>query len=174
VREIPEAAGDGINKWKTRPCAGGLRNPAATGEVASPSTLYHQIQVAYNRVARSITEYRLRDRISTKDLLERAGVPSFNKLIVSAVAMETWNAWHSDDGGNGAKNYVSAIIFDQDRALKSTRAAAAGMAEVPLRGRDTFVSNGARTWNSSEPLREASTKLSARIAAKNLAVRSPR
>jgi hypothetical protein len=27
----------------------------ATGKVASPSTLYHQIQVAYNRVARSIT-----------------------------------------------------------------------------------------------------------------------
>jgi hypothetical protein len=44
--------------------------------------------------------------------------------------METWNARHSDDGGNGAKNYVGAIIFDQDRVLKSTRAAAAGMAEV--------------------------------------------
>jgi hypothetical protein len=34
-----------------------LRLPAATAssEVASPSTLYHQIQVAYNKVARSIT-----------------------------------------------------------------------------------------------------------------------
>jgi hypothetical protein len=149
--------------------------PAATaaGEVASPSTLYHQIQVAYNRVARSITGCRLRDRISTKDLLERAGIPSLNEMIVSAVAMETWNARRSNDGGNGAKNYVGAIIFDQDRALKFTRAAAAGRVEVPLRGRDTFVSNGARTWNSSEALSEALTKSSARLAAKNVAERSP-
>jgi hypothetical protein len=149
--------------------------PAATaaGEVASPSTLNHQTQVAYNRVARSITGCRLRDRISTKDLLERAGIPSLNEMIVSSVAMETWNARHSYDGGNGAKNYVGAIIFDQDRALKSTRAAAAGMVEVPLRGRDTFVSSGARTWNSSEALREGSTRSSAKLAAKNLAARSP-
>jgi hypothetical protein len=151
------------------------RLPAATaaGEVASPSTLYHQIQVAYNSVARSITGCRLRDRISTKDLLERAGIPSLNEMIVSSVAMETWNARRSNDGGNGAKNYVGAIIFGQDRALKSTCAAAAGMVEVSLRGRDTFVSNGAKTWNSSEALREASTKSSARLASKNLAARSP-
>jgi hypothetical protein len=155
------------------------RLPAATGEVASPSTLY-QIQVAYNRVARSITGCGLRDRIATKDLLERAGVPSFNKMIVSAVAMETWNARHSNNGRNGAKNYVGAIIFYQDRALKSTRAAAAGMAAVLLRGRDTFVSNGAKTWNLSEALREAPTKssarltkLSTRLAAKNIVARSP-
>jgi hypothetical protein len=93
-------------------------------------------------------------------------------MIVSSGAMETWNARHSKDGGNGPKNYVDSIIFDQDRELKSTRAAAAGMVEVPLRGRDTFVSSRARTWNSSEALREASTKSSARLAAKNLAARS--
>jgi hypothetical protein len=143
------------------------------GVVASPSTLYHQIQVADNWVARSITGCQLRDRISTKDLLKRAGIPSLNEMIVSAVAMETWNPRHSNNGGNGAKNYVGAIIFDQDRELKSTRTAAAGMLEVPLRGRDTFVSNGARTWNSSEALREASSKSSARLAAKNLAAMSP-
>jgi hypothetical protein len=47
------------------------------------------------------------------------------------------------------------------------------MAVVPLRGRDTFVSNGAKTWNLSEALREELTKLSARLAAKNLAASSP-
>jgi hypothetical protein len=110
--------------------------------------------------------------ITTKDLLERAGIPSLNEMIVSSVAMETWNARHSNDGGNGAKNYVGAIILDQDSALKSTRAAAAGMVEFPLRGRDIFVSSGARTWNLSEALREVLTKLSAKISAKNLAARS--
>jgi hypothetical protein len=94
-------------------------------------------------------------------------------MIVSSVAMETWNTRRSNDGGNGAKNYVGAFIFDQDRTLKSTRAAAVSLVEVPLRGRDTFVSNGARTWNSPEALREATTKSAARLAAKNLAERSP-
>jgi hypothetical protein len=116
----------------------------------NPSTLYHQIQVAYNRVARSMTGVKLRDRVSVPDLLERAGIPSVNGMVVSAVAMETWNCRHSSNGGSGAKNFVGALIFDQGRAVKPTCAAAAGMAVVPLRGRDTFVSNEAKTWNSLE------------------------
>jgi hypothetical protein len=48
-------------------------------------------------------------------------------MIVSSVAMETWNVRYSNDGGNGTKNHVGPIIFDQDRTLKSTRPAAAGM-----------------------------------------------
>jgi hypothetical protein len=57
--------------------------------------------------------------------------------------------------------------------VKPTCAAKAGMAVVPLRGRDTFVSNRAKTWNLSEALREALTKSSTRLRAKNLAARSP-
>jgi hypothetical protein len=47
------------------------------------------------------------------------------------------------------------------------------VAVVSLRGRDTFVSKGAKTWNLFEALREALTKSSARLAVKNLAARSP-
>jgi hypothetical protein len=68
--------------------------------------------VAYNRVARSITGAKIRDRISLPDLLERAGLPSINGMVVNAVCMETWNCRHSSDGGNGAKNFVWAVIFD--------------------------------------------------------------
>jgi hypothetical protein len=147
------------------------RLPAPSGE--APSSLYHQIQLAYNRVARSITGIKIRDRVSVPDLLERAGIPSVNGMVIIAVAMETWNCRHSRDGGNGAKNFVGALIFDQGKAVKTNRAAAAGLAVVPLRGRDTLVSSGARTWNSSEALREVTSKSSARLAAKNLAARSP-
>jgi hypothetical protein len=64
--------------------------------------------------------------------------------------METWNARHSKDGGNGAQLAPSSST----RAGRSSPpfAAAAGMVEVPLRGRDTFVSSRVRTWNSSEAL----------------------
>jgi hypothetical protein len=86
---------------------------------------------------------------------------------------KTWNCRHSSNGGNRAKNFVKSLSFDTGEAVKTTRAASAGMAVIPLRGRDTFLSNGARTWNASEALRVASSKLSARLAAKNLAARSP-
>jgi hypothetical protein len=128
----------------------------------------------YNRVARSITGVKIRDRVSIPDLLKRVGIPSMNGMVINAIATETWNCRHSSDGGNGANNFVGAIIFDTGEATKkTTRAASAGMATVPLRGIDTFVSNGARTWNVSEALREATTKTAARLAAKNLAARAP-
>jgi hypothetical protein len=149
------------------------RLPAPGGEAGTPTAIYHQIQVAYNRVARSITGVRIRDRVSVPDLLERAGIPGMNTMIINAVATETWNCRHSSDGGNGAKNFVGATIFDTGEAIKATRATSAGMATIPLRGRDTFVTNGARTWNASEALREAKTKAAARLAAKNLAARAP-
>jgi hypothetical protein len=91
--------------------------------------------------------------------LAKVNGPSYNEMIVSAVAMETCNARHSNNGGNG-DNYVGSIIFNQGRAVKTTRAAAAGMAVIPLRGMDTFVANGAKTWNLSEALRAALTKTS--------------
>jgi hypothetical protein len=129
--------------------------------------------VAYNRVARSITGVKFRDRVLVPELLERAGIPSINGLVVNAIAIETWNCRHSSDGGKGAKNFVGSTIFDTGKAVKTTRASTAGMAVVPLRGRYTFVSNGAKTWNLSEALMVASSKSAARLAAKNLAARSP-
>jgi hypothetical protein len=96
-----------------------------------------------------------------------------NEMVINAVATETWNCKHSSEGGNGAKNFVGAIIFDTGEAAKATRATLAGMATIPLRGRDTFVSNRARTWNASESLRAATTKTAAKLAAKNLLARAP-
>jgi hypothetical protein len=159
-------------RWQRTPHPG-LPAPAPGGEAETPTTIYHQIQVAYNRVARSITGVRIRDRVSVPNLLKRAGIPGMNAMVINAVTTETWNCKHSSDGGNGAKNFVGAVIFDTGEAVKATRATSAGMATIPLRGRYTFVSNGARTWNASEALPEATTKTAARLAAKNLAARAP-
>jgi hypothetical protein len=95
-------------------------------------------------VTRSITGVKLRDRVLVPDLLERVGIPSVNGMVVSAVAMETWNCRLSSNGGNGAKNFVGAMIFDQGRAFKPTRAAAAGMGVVPLRAETLSLPTGQR------------------------------
>jgi hypothetical protein len=96
------------------------RLPAPSGKAENPTTLYHQIQVAYNRVARSITEVKIRDKVSVPDLLKRAGMPSVNGMVVNAIAMETWNCRHSSESGNGAKNFVGALIFHQGKAVTTT------------------------------------------------------
>jgi hypothetical protein len=113
-----------------------------------------------------ITGVKLRDRVSVPDLLERVDIRSINGMVVSAVAMETWNCRHSSDGGNGAKNFVGSLILTRARRSRSPVQQQLGWPLYPLRGRDTFVSNRARMWNASEALRVASSKSSARLAAK--------
>jgi hypothetical protein len=83
-------------RWRHTPL------PDYPKKATQPTTLYRQIQIRYNRVGRSITGAKIRDRISIPDLLKKAGLPSINWMVVSAICMETWNSRHSNDGGNGA------------------------------------------------------------------------
>jgi hypothetical protein len=105
-----------------------------TGDNAS--TIWGGIQVAFNNVARSITGVRRRDHVNIEDLLAQAGLDSANRMVVKAIAAETWSSFHSDDGGKGARNHVGQIIFSDKRTdrAKTTRSAKTGLVEVPLRG----------------------------------------
>jgi hypothetical protein len=91
------------------------RLPATTsgGKVANPTTLNYQLQVAYNRVARSITGVRLKDLVSVPDLLKQAGIPSVNQMVARAVAIEAWSCRHSNDNTNSTRNFVGSLIFNQ-------------------------------------------------------------
>jgi hypothetical protein len=144
-----------------------------TGDNAS--TIWGGIQVAFNNVARSITGIRRRDHVNIEDLLAQAGLESANRMVVKAIAAETWSCFHSDDGGRGARNHVGQIIFSDKRTdlAKTTRSAKTGLVEVPLRGGDTFVTHAAQVWNGSASLRQATTKAKAKVAAANVASRSP-
>jgi hypothetical protein len=148
-------------------------SPRLPGDLANPSTLFSQLQVAQNRVARSIVGVKISDRVAVADLLKRAGILSVNAMTVRAVATEAWSCHNSVDGdAGGGRNFPGSLIFDQVRA-RSTRDATSGKVPVPLRGHDTFVMHAARTWNSSEELRVATSKSAAKTAANRLAARSP-
>jgi hypothetical protein len=83
------------------------------------------------------------------------------------------STWYCVDGDvGGGRNFPGSLIFDQVRA-RFTREATLGKVPVPLRGHDTFVMHAARTWNSSEELRVATSKSAAKTAANCLAARSP-
>jgi hypothetical protein len=66
------------------------------------SVIWSKIQVAFNDVARSITGARRPDHVTIKDLLDLAGIESANRMVVKAIAAQTWSCYHSDDGKDGA------------------------------------------------------------------------
>jgi hypothetical protein len=74
------------------------------------SVIWSKIQVAFNNVGRSITGARQRDHITIKDLLDLAGIESANRIVVKAIAANSWSCYHSDDGQDGARNHVGWIF----------------------------------------------------------------
>jgi hypothetical protein len=82
-------------------------------------------------------------------------------MVVSAVGMAAWKAHRSNDGGNGSRNPVRAVLFDGAIEPVATaeehpsRSATAGQIRVPLRGCDTFVAHAAELWNMCPALRES-------------------
>jgi hypothetical protein len=139
------------------------------------SFTWTKIPVAFNDVAQIITGARRRYHVTVKDLLDLAGIESANRMVVKAIAAETWSCYHSDDGKDGTRNHVGRILFSDKRTAtaKTTRSAKTKQIAVPLRGGNTFVTQAAHVWNRSALLRAAPTKAAAKKAASDLASLSP-
>jgi hypothetical protein len=139
------------------------------------SVTWSKIQVAINDVDRSITGARRHDHVTIKDLLDLAGIESANRMVVKAIAAETWSCYHSDDGKDGSRNHVGSILFSDNKTAtaKTTRSSKTGQITVHLRGGDTFVTHAANVWNRSVSLRAAPTKAAAKKEASDLASLSP-
>eukprot|EP00095_Tigriopus_kingsejongensis_P006962 maker-scaffold406_size180810-snap-gene-0.26 protein:Tk06962 transcript:maker-scaffold406_size180810-snap-gene-0.26-mRNA-1 annotation:"helicase with zinc finger domain 2-like" len=90
---------------------------------------------------------------------KRSGLSSLNELTVHAVAMETWRAFHSQDGPDGSRNALGQALFPSNVATRSTRSEAAGVVLPYLPyAANTLLDNGIAMWNKFPALREASTK----------------
>jgi hypothetical protein len=119
------------------------------------STTWSKIQVAFNNAARSITGVRLRDRVPNPDLLNLAGIPSVNRMVVKVVYMEAWMGKSSSDGKVGVRNYVGAILFDNNKSKTGTKthSAKTGKISIPLRALElSGVALGptGRGWHSDQ------------------------
>eukprot|EP00095_Tigriopus_kingsejongensis_P004773 maker-scaffold77_size404793-snap-gene-1.9 protein:Tk04773 transcript:maker-scaffold77_size404793-snap-gene-1.9-mRNA-1 annotation:"GJ13605" len=98
----------------------------------------------------------------------RAGLSSLNELTVHAVAMETWRAFHSEDGPDGSRNALGQVLFPSNVATRSTRSESTGVVSPHLPyAANTLVDNGIAMWNKFPALREASTKRMASNVAKS-------
>jgi hypothetical protein len=154
--------------------AHGLAAVALPGLGTEPATKeYKSLQVAFNDVARTLAGNNRTDHVRVQDLLTLARIPSVNEMVVTAVAMDAWQAFVSSDGGDSRRNPVGAMIFDGDRAARPTRSAAAGQVKIPLRGSNVFVTHAATVCNTCLELRSAKTKKAAKKAALMLARNAP-
>jgi hypothetical protein len=127
-------------------------------------------QVALNDVARSIVGCKRSDRVKFEELLELARIPSFNRMVATATAMEVWKSFHSTDGESGRRNLVGELLFSRKIASsRLLRAATAGEIHVPLQGHTTLVGQAAVIWNRVPELRLASTLAEAKRVAKSFA-----
>jgi hypothetical protein len=63
-------------------------------------------------------------------------MPSTNRMVVKAVSMVAWMCKSSSDGKDGVRNYVSSILFDNNKTNtgKKMRSAKTGEISNPLRG----------------------------------------
>ena len=126
---------------------------------------YSSIQVSLNDIARTILGKKRTDHVRVQRLLDKAGMPSANELIIRTICLEAWKAFGSTDGGDGQRNPIGSILF-ASWDTRPLRSSAAGEVRVPLRGENTFVRHAAEIWNKLPDLRDASTLGAARKVAR--------
>ena len=111
-------------------------------------------QVILNDLARLLLGVKRADRYRTSDLLDRAGVPTLNEIIVrqSCVA-----AWKAEQGG--PLNDALEAFDDRTRGSSKDMRRATSSRCIP-------ACNMAMAWNASETLRQAKTLQQAKTAAR--------
>ncbi len=131
------------------------------------------IQTAINDCARAVIGSNRKDRVPIRDLLQKAGLPSLNRLVIEQIAMECWKSMNYEC--NGSKTPIGEILCPPtNRERKMTRSTASNCLPPPTKFKTvTFAWNAYRIWNSFPPLRSALTLTGARRAAKELAESSP-
>jgi hypothetical protein len=72
------------------------------------------VQTAQNDVAGTVTGHKRSDHVTVADLLTMAYMQSLNSMVITAVALETWSAFHSSDSIDGARNPLGVAIFGND------------------------------------------------------------
>ena len=131
------------------------------------------IQTAVNDCARAIIGSRRSDKLPIPALLEKAGVPSVNHLIIEQLAVETWKGMNYES--NGVRLPIGQILCPpRIPPSRQTRASSSNCIPPPTKFKsDTFAWFAYRLWNTSPTLRLAPTLTAARKAAKELAAAAP-
>jgi hypothetical protein len=114
-------------------------------------------------VARTITKTALSDKVSSKLVLEKAGLRTLNEMVASQTALMVWKS-------NKARDPLGRNLFPERSIMRPTRSINCVKATQPVPGNNTLAANlMARAWNSSSELQTATTIGAARSVARKWA-----
>ena len=114
-------------------------------------------------VARTITKTSLSDKVSSKSVLEKAGLRPLNEMVASQSAVMVWKS-------KKAKDPLARCLFPSRSIIRPTRSMNCGKATQPVPGNKTLAANlMARAWNSSIELQTVTTIGAARTVAQKWA-----
>ena len=143
-------------------------------ETEPQSIILRKIQTSINDVARTIVGISRRKCRPVEKVLEEAGIPSFNRVIVKSVALEAWKAMNIKDGPMGSASPVGALLGNLNKTTRFTRSVAAGHLPAPTKTQvDTFIWHAYKIWNGFPLLRQATTLAKAKRAAREIAMSAP-
>ena len=121
------------------------------------------INQSIKSVARTITKTSLSDKVSSKSVLEKAGLRPLNEMVASQTALMVWKS-------NKARDPLGRKLFPKRSIIRATRSINCVKAIQPVPGNNTLAANlMARTWNSSSELQAVTTIGAARSVARKWA-----
>ena len=97
------------------------------------STLMSQLQVSVNNVARATIGSSKCEKLRVENLLNDAGFPSINRLVIYTIAIECWRALNLRDVPDGPLNPLGSILSPPSVCSGRTRAATSGCIPPPTR-----------------------------------------
>ena len=118
-------------------------------------------------VARTITKTALSDKVSSKSVLEKAGLRTLNEMVASQTAFMVWKS-------KKAKDPLGRNLFPDRSIMRHTRSINSTNATQPVPGNNTLAANlMARAWNSSTELHTVTTIGAAKSVARKWAQNLP-
>ena len=118
-------------------------------------------------VARTITKTALSDKVSSKSILEKAGLRTLNEMVASQTAVMVWKS-------KKAKDPLSKHLFPDRSIMRQTRSINCVNATQPVPGNKTLASNlMAKAWNLSTELHSVTTIGAAKSVARKWAQNLP-
>ena len=114
-------------------------------------------------VAQTITKTSLSDKVSSKSVLEKAGLRTLNEMVASQTAFMVWKSYK-------AKDCLGRTLFPKRSISRTTRSINCLKATQPVPGNNTLAANlMARAWNSSTELQNVTTIGAAKSVARKWA-----
>ena len=120
------------------------------------------VQTGINDVARAILGTTRKEHIPVSTLLQSTYLPTYNQMVVKAVALETWKALR------GPHTPLTGLLTETKKASRQTRHNTSG--KLPLVSKfpaDTFICYARDLWNNSS-IRDTLSLTATKAAVKSL------